>query len=114
MLKLYEMFMVYTDHNYVMDVRSGVLTFEEDKHIEKVDLWILKYILNVPVLTPTMAVRGELRQLPLHLRWKEKLLKYKRICLYTTGQVLHQNAMAVSLSSGINQCNERSVPTEVE
>ena len=52
----------------------------ENEDIERVELWI-EYILHVPVSTPTMAVRGELGQLPLHLWWKERLLKYwDRLC----------------------------------
>jgi hypothetical protein len=68
MLKPYEIFMVP-----IMWCGCEIWGFEEDKDIEKVELWIL---INVLVSTPTMAVRGKLGQLPLHLWCKERLLKY--------------------------------------
>ena len=36
----------------------------------------LKYILCLPLSTTNAAVRGELGQLPLHLFWKERIIKY--------------------------------------
>ena len=41
----------------------------------------LKYILNLPLSATNMAVHGELGQLPLHLLWRERILRYwNRLC----------------------------------
>ena len=48
MLKLYESFVVP-----IMFYGCEIWGFEEDADIERVQLWILKYILHVPVSTPT-------------------------------------------------------------
>ena len=41
----------------------------------------LKYILNLPPSATNMAVCGELGQLPLHLLWRERILRYwNRLC----------------------------------
>ena len=71
MLKLYKAYLIP-----IMCYGSEIWGFQEDKSIEKVELWILKHMLHVLISTPTMAVRGELGQLPLHLWWKERILKY--------------------------------------
>ena len=55
--------------------------FKEDRYLEKVEIKFLKSILHLPDSTPTMAVRGELGQLPIFLLWKERILKYwNRLC----------------------------------
>ena len=41
--------------------------FKEDRDLEKVEIKFLKSILHLPDSTPTMAVRGELGQLPIFL-----------------------------------------------
>ena len=71
MLKLYEAYLIP-----IMCYGSEICGFQEDESIERVELWILKYMLHVPISTPAMAVQGELGQLPLHLWWKERILKY--------------------------------------
>ena len=56
----------------------------------------LKSILHLPDSTPTMAVRGELGQLPIFLLWKERILKYRnRLCSENIPIFLRE---AVSLS----------------
>ena len=50
--------------------------FTENTDLEKVELQFLKVILHLPTLAPNMAVRGELGQLPIHMWWKERILKF--------------------------------------
>ena len=45
---------------------------KEDRDLEKVEIKFLKSILHLPDSTPTMAVRGELGQLPIFLLWKKE------------------------------------------
>ena len=55
--------------------------FKESQELESTELSFLKFILSLPPNATNAAVRGELGQLPLHLYWKERILKYwKRIC----------------------------------
>ena len=42
----------------------------------KVQMKFLKRILHLPNSCPNVAVRGELVQLPIHLWWKESILKH--------------------------------------
>jgi hypothetical protein len=65
----------------VMCYGSEVWGFNENKNLERVELRFLKYILHLPLSAPNMAVRGELGQLPLHLWWIERILKFwDRLC----------------------------------
>ena len=50
--------------------------FEMDQEVEKIEQHYLKYILQLPSTATKAAVRGELGQLPVHLFWKERILKY--------------------------------------
>ena len=50
--------------------------FNNDRELELIELKYLKYILCLPLSTTNAAVRGELGQLPLHLFWKERIIKY--------------------------------------
>ena len=68
MLKLYEAYLIP-----IMCYGCEIWGFKEDESIERVELWILKHMLHAPISIPTMVVRGELGQLPLHLWWKETL-----------------------------------------
>ena len=53
----------------------------EDSSLEAVELHYLKHILHVPITATNIAVRGELGQLPIHLIWKERILRYwDRLC----------------------------------
>ena len=55
--------------------------FTENTDLEKIELRFLKAILHLLTSAPNMAVRGELGQLPIHMWWKERILKYwDRIC----------------------------------
>ena len=47
-----------------------------DQEVEKIEQHYLKYILQLPSTATKAAVRGELGQLPVHLFWKERILKY--------------------------------------
>ena len=69
MLKLYEAYLIP-----IMCYGCKIWGFKEDESIERVELWILKHMLHVPISTPTVAVR--VGQIPLHLWWKERILKY--------------------------------------
>ena len=65
----------------IMCYGSEVWGFTGDKNLERVELYFLKSILHLPSVAPNMAVFGELGQLPIHLWWKERVLKYwNRIC----------------------------------
>ena len=46
-----------------------------DQEVEKIEQHYLKYILQLPSTATKAAVRGELGQLPVHLFWKERILK---------------------------------------
>ena len=75
-LHLYEVMLVP-----ILCYGCEVWGFEEDKEIEKVQMKFLKRILHLPNSCPNVAVRGELGQLPIHLWWKESILKYwNRLC----------------------------------
>ena len=50
--------------------------FEMDQEVEKIEQHYLKYILQLSSTATKAAVRGELGQLPVHLFWKERILKY--------------------------------------
>ena len=47
-----------------------------DQEVEKIEQHYLKYILQLLSTATKAAVRGELGQLPVHLFWKERILKY--------------------------------------
>ena len=65
----------------VMCYGCEVWGFNENKDLDGIELQFLKYILHLPLSAPTTAVRGELGQLPLHLWWKERILRYwDRLC----------------------------------
>ena len=65
------------------------------------ELSFLKFILGLPPNATNAAVRGELGQLPLHLYWKERILKYwKRICEGNIPTILLH---AVSVSEVMSQ-----------
>ena len=65
----------------IMSYGCEIWGFKEDRDLEKVEIKFLKSILHLPDSTPTMAVRGELGQLPIFLLWKERILKYwNRLC----------------------------------
>ena len=65
----------------IMNYCCEIWGFKEDRDLEKVEIKFLKSILHLPDSTPTMAVRGELGQLPIFLLWKERILKYwNRLC----------------------------------
>ena len=55
----------------IMSYGCEIWGFKEDRDLEKVEIKFLKSILHLPDSTPTMAVRGELGQLPIFLLWKE-------------------------------------------
>ena len=57
-----------------MGVRFGASTVKEE--IERIEVQYLKYILHLPKNATNSAVRGELGQFPLHLFWKENIIKY--------------------------------------
>ena len=44
--------------------------------LETIEIHFLKYMLNLPQSATNMAVCGELGQLPLHLLWRERILRY--------------------------------------
>ena len=46
------------------------------EEIERIEVQYLKYILHLPKNATNSAVRGELGQFPLHLFWKENIIKY--------------------------------------
>ena len=49
--------------------------------LEAIGIHFLKYILNLLQSATNMSVRGELGQLPLHLLWREMILRYwNRLC----------------------------------
>ena len=55
--------------------------FHEDKDLERVEDHYLKFVLYLPPNATTAAIRGELGQLPIHLLWKERILRYwNRLC----------------------------------
>ena len=65
----------------IMSYGCEIWGFKEDRDLEKVEIKFIKPILHLPDSTPTMAVRGELGQLPIFLLWKERILKYwNRLC----------------------------------
>ena len=65
----------------VMCYGCEVWGFNENKHLDGIELRFLKYILHLPLSAPTTAVRGELGQLSLHLWLKERILRYwDRLC----------------------------------
>ena len=65
----------------IMSYGCEIWGFKEDRDLKKVEIKFLKSILHLPDSTPTMAVRGELGQLPIFLLWKERILKYwNRLC----------------------------------
>ena len=57
----------------------GFIVTEE---IERIEVKYLKYILHLPKNATNSAVREELGQFPLHLFWKENIIKYMRICSF--------------------------------
>ena len=75
--------------------------FKESQELESTEQSFLKFILGLPPNATNAAVRGELGQLPLHLYWKEKILKYwKRICEGNIPTILLH---AVSVSEVMSQ-----------
>ena len=75
--------------------------FKESQELESTELSFLKFILGLPQNATNAAVRGELGQLPLHLYWKERILKYwKRIC---EGNIPTLLLHAVSVSEVMSQ-----------
>ena len=60
----------------IMSYGCEIWEFREDRDLEKVEIKFLKSILHLHDSTPTMAVRGELDQLPIFLLWRERILKY--------------------------------------
>ena len=70
--------------NYLTPILSygaEIWGFMEDSSLEAVELHYLKHILHVPLTASNIAVRRELRQLPIHLIWKERILRYwDRLC----------------------------------
>ena len=80
-----------------MDLKYGT----GDQNLERVELYFLKSILHLPSVAPNMAVFGELGQLPIHLWWKERVLKYwNRICSAYTPTLL-KAAFHLSLHNAI-------------
>ena len=76
MLRLYDALITS-----IMSYGCEIWGFKEDRDLEKVEIKFLKSILHLPDSTPTMAVRGELGQLPIFVLWKERILKYwNRLC----------------------------------
>ncbi len=68
--------------------------FAEDREMETTELRFLKYILHLPPSASNMAVRGELGQLPIHLLWREKILKYwNRLCSEHIPKLLKEAAL---------------------
>ena len=63
--------------------------FHEDKDLERVEDHYLKFVLYLPPNATTAAIRGELGQLPIHLLWKERILRYwNRLCSEDTPVLL--------------------------
>ena len=50
--------------------------FSVKEEIERIEVQYLKHILHLPKNATNSAVRGELGQFPLHLFWKENIIKY--------------------------------------
>ena len=50
--------------------------FTVKEEIERIEVQYLKYILHLPNNATNSAVHGELGQFPLHLFWKENIIKY--------------------------------------
>ena len=54
---------------------------EKKSDLEVVEMSLLKYVLHLPLNASNIAVHGEVGQLPLHLLWKKRILKYwHRLC----------------------------------
>ena len=60
----------------ILSYGAEIWGFMEDSSLEAVELHYLKHILHVPLTASNIAVRGELGQLPIHLIWKERILRY--------------------------------------
>ena len=55
--------------------------FHEDEDLERVEDHYLKFVLYLPPNATTAAIQGELGRLPIHLLWKERILRYwNRLC----------------------------------
>ncbi len=58
-----------------------IWVFEENADLDRSEMRFLKYILHLPPSATSGAVCGELGQLPLHLGWKQRFLRYwNRLC----------------------------------
>lgn len=76
LLKLYDMMIVP-----VLCYGCELWGFEEDRDLERVEMNYLKYALHLPPNASTTAIRGELGQMPIHLYWKERIIRYwNRLC----------------------------------
>ena len=78
LLKLY-----YTLIVPLLSYGCKIWGFYEDRDIERLEINYLKYVVHLlPIYNATAtAVRGELGQIPIHLLWKERILKYwSRLC----------------------------------
>ena len=65
----------------ILCYRCEICGFSERSGLEVVEINFLKYILHLPLNASNDAVHGEVGQLPLHLLWKERILKYwHRLC----------------------------------
>ena len=73
--------------------------------LEAVELHYLKHILHVPLTASNIAVRGELGQLPIHLIWKDKILRYwDRLCSNDIPMLLKE---AVALAHQLGQSGKK-------
>ena len=80
--------------------------FSEKSDLEVVEMNFLKYVLHLPLNASNIAVRGEVGQLPLHLLWKERVLKYwHRLCSEDISVLLKQAMVqACQLGETSNNC----------
>ena len=65
------------------------------EEIERIEVQYLKYILHLPNNATNSAVRGELGQFPLHLFWKENMIKYW--CRVNTDDIPKHLKLAVNI-----------------
>ena len=65
------------------------------EEIERIEVQYLKYILHLPKNATNSAVHGELGQFPLHLFWKENIIKYW--CRVNTDDIPEYLKLAVNI-----------------
>ena len=77
--------------------------FSEKSDLEVVEMNFLMYVLHLQLNASNIAVRGKVGQLPLHLLWKERILKYWHRLCFKDIPVLYTKA-----SNGSSLSNRRN------